>query len=680
VGATAAVARTVQASGIVTRSFGRDPATIPERPESAQGFYNDAPAKAVRGRSRAAMDRANQRARERRAEKKAARVEAEAKKIRGVPLERGDEAVPGVPLERNDDPAVLAVGQGTPLETLALQATWDQDDERRRRERADKDAKNDQAWAGLSPEERAEKKRKVDQGRKSWDDQEAKRRAGELAKRSAAPAVPGGPPLSAMEMTPGELARLPVGPAGAGGGGRGGVPPAASTPAGPGGGAGPGGVDWVNALKANTVATQQNTQALRGIRLDARTGVGRGDPDSYGNLTSTKTKRNLFGKSDDAERFLNATSGVAGTAAGAGAAGILGLVSAISPSAISTLSDSFGLLAGEIGKSFVPAIMDAAKGLQDAWKYVAGLDDGLKSGLARVVTFSVVGLGGLAIATRVLALRFAVVTASARLFLGTLNFISAHPILTTVSLLTAGLVTATGQWENLGSAAGKALGIMADGTANTIRAIGEIGKTSVADVVKTLPEAMQRGVTQPDLTPAQRAERIAGYRKDTEAEIKKSREELAKSEELQRAMKRVKPLEEFAPGLERIWEWERRMREGGRPEVATGAEKHIAGLEKRLEYLDAVGKAFGAQGGTDPGMLQNIKSPIQARFTDAMSFLESAQTASLNTGDAEAKRLEQQMQESLKLTGEGNGTLLNIERNLKALEAAVARLRFWEGN
>ena len=59
----------------------------------------------------------------------------------------------------------------------------------------------------------------------------------------------------------------------------------------------------------------------------------------------------------------------------AGTAAITGLVSAASPDAFNTVTGSIQLLAGEIGRAFIPAAVKAAIAIQKARNYIRGLSD-----------------------------------------------------------------------------------------------------------------------------------------------------------------------------------------------------------------------------------------------------------------------------------------------------------------
>lgn len=96
-------------------------------------------------------------------------------------------------------------------------------------------------------------------------------------------------------------------------------------------------------------------------------------------------------------------------------------------------------------------------------------------------------------------------------------------------------------------------------------------------------------------------------------------------------------------------------------------------LEARAKLLETA--ATDVKRGGKDDFAQNIKSPIQSRFTDAFQFAESAQLNALNTGDADAQNLQRQMEILHQSVG-------NIEKAItqyvnQAQQAAGAG--FWRG-
>lgn len=241
------------------------------------------------------------------------------------------------------------------------------------------------------------------------------------------------------------------------------TPPSGNTPNAPGGNTPnnqPGGVipALIAALRANTDATIKNTAAAKG--------KGGGVPNQPARA--------------DASIPSIAPLAAAGAA---GAAGMMGLVGAISPGAVSTFTGSLQMLAGEIGKNFVPFIYQAADRLQDLTAWLSKLDPAFKTGLARILAFSTLGLGGLAVGIRVVTGVFGVATGAVRLFGGVLSFLAAHPVVLTIGAITAGVITLTGQWENLGKVIGRVLGVMGEQAYKGVKALGET-KAPTPGVVK----------------------------------------------------------------------------------------------------------------------------------------------------------------------------------------------------
>jgi len=536
-------------------------------------------------------------------------------------------------------------------------------------------------------------------------------------------------PLTPLEMTPGEAAARRGGKGG-GAGGRGGNGPDLSI------------TELVRALDANTRATDGNTAAMRAVRQAVRGPRGGGGPGGdYGDLTSVQRRRNWVGRTDDFRQDLGRLSGASAGMAAAGAGGILGMVSAISPSAISTLSDSFAILSGEIGKSFVPAIYSVAHGLQDATRYVAGLDDGLKAGAARIAIFSVGGLATLSIGSRVLSGTLGVLTTTVKGFGAAMTFAFTTPLglaITGVAALTAGVVTATGQWNNLASAAGRALGYIGEKAADGVRAIGELGQQQrVGDLVNQLPEAARRQILAPNLKPEQTNKTIAHLIAQNEEALEKAREGLLPEQAPQFAAAREREAivtqairEVILPDrrmMEGVWQTagpEQRAvidREQGvrdifqhfrgiaraediakqrgvnitRSEITQGmpqggplnepypatsrrilprdgsgpASAAVQELIRTGDVLRSLSAAVVGAGGDPSRYLHNVKSPISARYTDAMSFRDSVQLAALNTGDLEADKVQRQLEEMDKHEG------VRTQQLLDALAEANATLR-----
>lgn len=529
----------------------------------------------------------------------------------------------------------------------------------------------------------------------------------------------------------------------------GGLPPIPPPPSGgpPVAGGGPGGgiPELIAALKANTDATVKNTAAMGVVTAQAKQSDG-------GIIERVERRRNWLGRMDDTRDRLQNLSGATGAAAGAGAAGIVGLVSAISPSAISTLTGSFQMLAGEIGKSFVPAVYQAAYGLQDIARWVGGLDDGMKVGLARITTYAVVGLGGLSIASRLAAASIGLATGASRLFTGTLSVIAAHPVVLTIGAITAGVITMTGQWENLGTVAGRALGIMADGAANVVRGIGGINlerKPTIRELVAPLPaDAQERIAKAGQKSPEEAKKAVAALMEENRKAVEEARGLLLPEEQIEQKLTRQRQkvidmavAERYTPEYQaqrKVWEGlpeVAKYDEFGKPRIpapdrmgdaftatiesalskAKGLgldltrEEVVRGMPSRLgfpgelvpsegirprenrvqarmqqiEELERRGnvlKSIQEQVGNDKDRLRNTVMPFQSRFTDAMNFMESVQLQSMNVGDLDANNAQERMEQAIKDAEKSStGLLTEINRNLKALEDAVGRLRWWGG-
>jgi hypothetical protein len=115
----------------------------------------------------------------------------------------------------------------------------------------------------------------------------------------------------------------------------------------------------------------------------------------------------------------------------------------------------------------------------------------------------------------------------------------------------------------------------------------------------------------------------------------------------------------------------------------TPGEASVKKVETYVQTLGKVAELFGidaVQTGDKSQYLQNIKSPINARFTDAMGFAESVQTQALNVGDKDAENAQNRLNSTMeRLEGTTGGLLREVNANLKALQSAVANLRWWEG-
>lgn len=330
---------------------------------------------------------------------------------------------------------------------------------------------------------------------------------------------------------------------------------------GAGGGIGGGGAPeiqaLITALRNNTTATDRNTAAILKGGRGGRGGGGGGDADGGGlTLEGIARHKNFVGLLEDQQKALQKFGNVATQIATIGGSGILGMVSAISPSAISTLSDSFGMLSGEIGKSFVPYVYQAADGLQDLTKMFGGLDSGLKSGLARIVSYTVLGLGAMAAFAGFTALRIAAVTGIVRVFSSTLAIATANPIVLWLGLVAAGVVTLTGQWSNLLSVTKQATGAMVEGVGAGIRAVGDVGDGRPhgpkPEDLGILPQNLQAKIA--GAKPAESVGLIGGHLAELEKELEAAKQAMAAplAQELEATRKRQAILEERRASLDEL--------------------------------------------------------------------------------------------------------------------------------
>jgi len=94
--------------------------------------------------------------------------------------------------------------------------------------------------------------------------------------------------------------------------------------------------------------------------------------------------------------------------------------------------------------------------------------------------------------------------------------------------------------------------------------------------------------------------------------------------------------------------------------VAPNIQAQVQKLDEALRFATGLRERAGAQPGGDD-MLRSLRGMPQSRFTDAYSFQESVQTTVLNTGDLEAKQLQQRLDNLNRALGS----------NTKAIEDAV---------
>jgi hypothetical protein len=117
---------------------------------------------------------------------------------------------------------------------------------------------------------------------------------------------------------------------------------------------------------------------------------------------------------------------------------ILGAVHNASPVAWDTLGKSFAILGAQIGKSFIPYVIEAAGWLQKGADYVATMDTAQKSSIARWIEYGVVVLAAGKGISIVLSLLTPLAT-GLRLVGASLAFLIANPAVAAVALFAAGL-------------------------------------------------------------------------------------------------------------------------------------------------------------------------------------------------------------------------------------------------
>ncbi len=516
----------------------------------------------------------------------------------------------------------------------------------------------------------------------------------------------------------------------------------------------------VPALLSNTQATADNTAAIMLQLQKSGTRSSIAPPPTSPGAGGGADDPAAKGKSS-LDQFGNALESL-GTK---GRSTILSLVSAADPSAFSTFQASITSVAIEVGAVFVPYIDMLSGALQTAASWFASIDSPTKVWIGRLGT-AVVAIGGLITALKAVGLASAAGGGlKALLGLAPLALTPVGLAVVGVTALSAGIITATGNWERLGTAAGRAIGIMK--TAPDAGPIGPDGQQrpeTAQDISSRIPWNMRDRITQApmDKQPEEVKKAIAL----TEEQITKQKAAILNSVavEEQLAAKRTAVLEEQAPALQRIVdvqtkkyfdrvnapERDRRLgvipkesieygtilteidqarkwakdvvapnrglditplgtealrvsdpiqdiKEGkptriivsplaARPAEAANAGKPLPGidsvsvLEKRVSDLKSLLSLVSGSATAKPeDKTENIRLPINARFTDAMAFSESVQTQALNVGDMDARNQLRTLELQLQRLGEGNGLLSNINANVKALESAISALRFWEG-
>jgi hypothetical protein len=124
-------------------------------------------------------------------------------------------------------------------------------------------------------------------------------------------------------------------------------------------------------------------------------GGGRG---RVGGTLDMEKMREMF---DRIGEGLNRLGTQATTAFALGTGGILAMTRAASPEAFNTLTGSIQLLAGQIGISFMPQIIQVSGALQQAADWVRHLDSGTKASIATWVAWGVAGTGAAMILHRI---------------------------------------------------------------------------------------------------------------------------------------------------------------------------------------------------------------------------------------------------------------------------------------
>lgn len=477
-----------------------------------------------------------------------------------------------------------------------------------------------------------------------------------------------------------------------------------------GGGAGGGGTfdsaALVAAIKANVDALKRNTSAIK----KGGSGGGGGEETSI-TTSEERVTRERSGRSWD--QFGNS----AAAAAASGMTGIAALVSAIDPSAISTLGDSIGMLAGRIGESFTPFVLQASEALQGMSRWVNGLDASTKSSLASVVSYGVVGLGGLAIAVKVLLPLFGALTTAIRGVGVALMFMTTSPLgfaVASVAAITTGVLALTGVLGKAKDAVvgmGGALGgVATDAFSGKFKPVTEDDVRGIEDkavgkkVIDSAIPAAERARILDEFVETQKKSlldlkqtQIAGIgpgqaereRDARQAFMDQHREEQTRLEKERLARGEKSPYGNTVESFDRYVAQQREAMKNAAAEKGiqinaddiaafTGKQNFKLPLRSAVgdivaaSKIDALGttieKLIGPGGvkerlglEADSEFKQNIRFPVNARYTDASAFRDAAQLAALNTGDAEAERLEQKAEALVKRLDEGNVLLKDIK-------------------
>lgn len=260
----------------------------------------------------------------------------------------------------------------------------------------------------------------------------------------------------------------------------------------------------VAALNANTAAVTLNTAALVRLRSAVVTAQQAAAPAPGVNAPPS---------SNAPKREPGVIAGL-GDAFAASRASILDLVAAADPSAFATFGASIQGVALELGRVFVPAVLTASQGLQDAQAWLNSFDSGTRGTVATVATWTL-GITGAAAGVR--AFGGALAYAYAPLLrIGTLLLTTPWGIaITSVAALTAGVTYLAGAWGKTGDAARNAASSMVDASGiNPPRQ--EVRRLDPVDLT-ALPEQERKKLSG---APVERqADVLATYKRSIETEL-----------------------------------------------------------------------------------------------------------------------------------------------------------------
>lgn len=109
-------------------------------------------------------------------------------------------------------------------------------------------------------------------------------------------------------------------------------------------------------------------------------------------------------------------------------------------------------------------------------------------------------------------------------------------------------------------------------------------------------------------------------------------------------------------------------------------ERRIVEMDRLVQTLDRVKQSLGLEANVPnpERFAQNFTIPgINSRFTDITSYLENLQTQALNVGDADAEFQKRQLELQLKEQQGTNLLLSDMSRQLKEMEQAISKLKWW---